>query len=53
MVLRTATKDENVTRGTYVIDSGGRDRDALFWRTFSPRTSVARMVLKHNKWSFG
>ena len=42
MVLRAATKDENVPRPrTFIIVAARDDRDeaALLWRTFSSRTT--------------
>ena len=53
MVLRTATKDENAPRPRTLIIVDARERGPLLWRTFSPRTSMAPMLLTHNEWSLG
>ena len=52
MVLRTATKDENAPRPRTLIIVDARER-VLLWRTFSPRTSMAPMLLTHKEWSLG
>jgi hypothetical protein len=53
MVGRAATKDENVPRPRTFIIVDARERGRALWRTFSPRTSMARMLLTHNEWSLG